>query len=58
MITSQLAKKLSQHSLKKVGNQTSKMKEMKFTYADVHGNPKFILNTPVKNRYVIDYVAN
>ena len=24
-------------------------------YADVHGNVKFILNTPVKNRYVIDF---
>ena len=28
---------------------------MKFVYADVHGNVKFILNTQVKNRYVIDF---
>ena len=28
---------------------------MKFQYADVHGNLKFILITPVKNRYVIDF---
>lgn len=31
------------------------MKEVKFPYADVHGNLKFILNTPGKSRYVIDF---
>ena len=30
------------------------MEEVKFPCADVRGNLKFILNNPVKNRYVID----
>lgn len=31
------------------------MEEVKFPCADVHGNLKFILNNPVKNRHVIDF---
>lgn len=31
------------------------MKELTFPYADVHGNLKFILNTPVKSRYATDF---
>ena len=31
------------------------MEEVKFPCADVHGNLKFILNIPVKSRYVIDF---
>ena len=31
------------------------MEEVKFLHADVNGNLRFILNTPVKNRYVIDF---
>ena len=36
-------------------DRTSEMEEDKSPYADVHSNPKFILNTLVKNRYVNDF---
>ena len=41
--------------LKIARDRTSEMEEVKFPHAEVHGNLKFILNTPVKNRYVIDF---
>ena len=41
--------------LKIARDRTSKMEKVKFTYADVHGNLKFTLNTPVKDRYVTDF---
>ena len=41
--------------LKIAQDQTSEMEEVKFLHADVNGNLRFILNTPVKNRYVIDF---
>ena len=41
--------------VKIVRDRTSEMEEVKFPYADVHGNLKFFLNTPIKNRYVIDF---
>lgn len=36
-------------------DQRSEMEEVKFPYADMHDNLKFILKTPVKMRYVIDF---
>ena len=44
--------------LKIARDQTSEMEEVKFPYTDVHGNLMFILNMPVKNRYVIDFKIN
>ena len=41
--------------LKIARDRTSEMEEVKFLYADAHGNLKFILNTLVKNKYVIDF---
>ena len=31
------------------------VKEIKFPYADIHGNLKVVLNTPIRNRYVIGF---
>ena len=31
------------------------VKEIKFLYADMHGNLKVVLNTPIRNRYVIGF---
>ena len=31
------------------------VKEMKFPYADMHGNLKVVLNTPIRNRYVVGF---
>ena len=31
------------------------MEEVKFTYTDMHSNLKFILNTPVKDKYVTEF---
>ena len=39
--------------LKIARDQRSEMEEVKFPYADMHDNLKFILKTPVKMRYVI-----
>ena len=41
--------------LKITQDMTSTMEEVKFPYADMHSGLKFILNTPVKNRYIIDF---
>ena len=30
------------------------MEDVKFPYANMHGNLKLILNNPIKNRYVIE----
>ena len=31
------------------------VKEIKFPYADMHGNLKVVLNTPIRNRYVVGF---
>ena len=31
------------------------VKEIKFPYADMHGNLKVALNTPIRNRYVVGF---
>ena len=31
------------------------VKEIKFPYGDMHGNLKVVLNTPIKNRYVVGF---
>ena len=31
------------------------VKEIKFTYADMHENLKVVLNTPIRNRYVVGF---
>ena len=31
------------------------VKEVKFSYVDMHGNLKVVLNTPIRNRYVVDF---
>ena len=31
------------------------VREVKFSYADMHGNLKVVLNTPIRNRYVIRF---
>ena len=30
-------------------------KEIRFHYADMHGNLKVVLNTPIRNRYVVGF---
>lgn len=41
--------------LKIASDRTREMEDVKFPYADMHGNLKLILNNPIKNRYVIDF---
>lgn len=41
--------------LKIAWDRTSDMEEVKFPYADVYGNLKFILDILVKYRYVIEF---
>ena len=31
------------------------VKEIKFPYADMHGNHKVVLNTSIRNRYVVGF---
>ena len=31
------------------------VREVKFSYADMHGNLKIVLNTPIRNRYVVGF---
>ena len=41
--------------MKIASDRMREMEDVKFTYADMHGNLKLILNNPIKNRYVIDF---
>ena len=34
------------------------VKEVEFPYADMHGNLKIVLNTLIRNRYVIEFGTN
>ena len=39
--------------LQYVKEKLTAVKEVKFPYADMHGNLKVVLNTPIRNRYVV-----
>ena len=52
-----MTKVTEDHSRSDESNERNEILAWQFSYAEVHGNLKFILNTPVKNWYVIDFKA-